>query len=325
MWTPHLRFGFCFILNVCLQLWESWHELLLFSYVLALMQLWDISQSKGKSMQRKLSGSHIVLQCYHNFDCWSLFSIIAASVEVSYAVTVQPKNTYCRPSPQNHCECVTTAIMFYPVARFKQIKSLRDTTVCWFYVNSSNIMIWEQVLPCFWETQFIDWLSDCCNNEVFCSFHLHIVPCCFPHQLWAHFSANKTHIQVTSASVFELCIVTEHCSSSRNWPLASKSIELWLEINYMYCAFYIKISFVKWHNSVYWCDSWIIGLTLYDCVSSHLGALHCFIFPAVPTPPQKTDKVEDDTSSGEDNSDDDEGATETSAVSEYQVPTTVCN
>lgn len=45
-----------------------------------------------------------------------------------------------------------------------------------------------------------------------------------------------------------------------------------------------------------------------------------FIFPAVPTPPQKTEKVEDDTSSGEDNSDDDEGA----AVSEYQVPTTVC-
>lgn len=49
-----------------------------------------------------------------------------------------------------------------------------------------------------------------------------------------------------------------------------------------------------------------------------------FIFPAVPTPPQKTGKVEDDTSSGEDNSDDDEGAAETSAVSEYQVPTTVC-
>lgn len=141
MRTPHLRFGFCFILNVCLQLWGSWHELLLFSYGLALMQLWDISQSRGKSMQRKLSGSHIVLQCYHNFDCCSLFSITAASVEVSYAVTVQPKNSYCCPSPQNHCECVTTAIMSYPVARFKQIKSLRDTTVCWFYVNSSNIMI----------------------------------------------------------------------------------------------------------------------------------------------------------------------------------------
>lgn len=49
-----------------------------------------------------------------------------------------------------------------------------------------------------------------------------------------------------------------------------------------------------------------------------------FICPAVPTPPQKTDKVGDDTSSGEDNSDDEETAVETSGVSEYQVPTTVC-
>ena len=49
-----------------------------------------------------------------------------------------------------------------------------------------------------------------------------------------------------------------------------------------------------------------------------------FICPAVPTPPQKTDKVEDDTSSGEDNSDEEESTAETSGVSEYQVPTTVC-
>ena len=54
----------------------------------------------------------------------------------------------------------------------------------------------------------------------------------------------------------------------------------------------------------------------------HLMALTSFfVCPAVPTPPQKTDKVEDDTSSGEDNSDDEEA---TPGVSEYQVPTTVC-
>ena len=40
-------------------------------------------------------------------------------------------------------------------------------------------------------------------------------------------------------------------------------------------------------------------------------------------PPQKTDKVEDDTTSGEDNSDDEEATAENSGVSEYQVPTTV--
>lgn len=42
----------------------------------------------------------------------------------------------------------------------------------------------------------------------------------------------------------------------------------------------------------------------------------------VPTPPQKTNKVEDDSTSGEDNSDEDESTAETSGVSEYQVPTT---
>ena len=65
-----------------------------------------------------------------------------------------------------------------------------------------------------------------------------------------------------------------------------------------------------------------IGCTWLCTFSSHITSF--FIFPAVPTPPQKTDKVEVDTSSGEDNSDDEEAAAETSGVSEYQVPTTVC-
>ena len=56
-------------------------------------------------------------------------------------------------------------------------------------------------------------------------------------------------------------------------------------------------------------------------LSSYVTSL--FICSAVPAPPQKTDKVEDDTSSGEDNSDEEEAIAENSGVSEYQVPTTV--
>ena len=106
-----------------------------------------------------------------------------------------------------------------------------------------------------------------------------LLPCRFPHN-YELISLLTKNIQVISLLVFKLGIVTEHCSLSRNWPLASKSIELQLEINY--CAFYIKISFVKWHNSVYWCGSWIIGLTVHGCASSHLKSLHCLFFQLFP-------------------------------------------
>lgn len=43
---------------------------------------------------------------------------------------------------------------------------------------------------------------------------------------------------------------------------------------------------------------------------------------AVPTPPQRVEKTED-SSSGEENSEDEEAAAENPAVSEYQVPTKV--
>ena len=91
-------------------------------------------------MQRHALGCQV--DCcisFNNFDCVSLFSITAASVEVWCAVAVQPKNFYSLPSPQNRCEYVTTAIMFYQVAKFNQIKNPRDTTVCWFYFFSNQV------------------------------------------------------------------------------------------------------------------------------------------------------------------------------------------
>lgn len=91
-------------------------------------------------MQTKISGFQVdFCKVADNFDCCFLFSITVASVEVWCAVVVQQKNFYYPPSPQNRCECVTTAIMFYQVARFNLIKNLRDTTVCWFYFFSSQI------------------------------------------------------------------------------------------------------------------------------------------------------------------------------------------
>ena len=60
----------------------------------------------------------------------------------------------------------------------------------------------------------------------------------------------------------------------------------------------------------------------------HLASLYfnhvVFICLAAPTPPPKADKTDEDTSSGEDNSDDEEALAENPAGSEYQVPTTVC-
>ena len=49
----------------------------------------------------------------------------------------------------------------------------------------------------------------------------------------------------------------------------------------------------------------------------------CF-FTAVPTPPQKVDKSEDESESSGDSDDDDEGGSENPATAEYQVPTKVC-
>lgn len=81
-------------------------------------------------MQTKISGFQVdFCKVADNFDCCFLFSITVASVEVWCAVVVQQKNFYYPPSPQNRCECVTTAIMFYQVARFNLIKPKRHNTV----------------------------------------------------------------------------------------------------------------------------------------------------------------------------------------------------
>ena len=102
----------------------------------------DISQNKRRIQSMQWDAFGFQVDCcisVNNFDCCFLFSITAASVEVWCAIAVQQKNFYYPPSPQNHCECVITAIMFYQAVKFNQIKNPRDTTVCWFYFFSSQM------------------------------------------------------------------------------------------------------------------------------------------------------------------------------------------
>ena len=58
-----------------------------------------------------------------------------------FVVTVPPRSSSSLLSLQNHCECVTTAIMFYQVARPSQIKNQRKK-VSWMWFVSIIFFTW---------------------------------------------------------------------------------------------------------------------------------------------------------------------------------------
>ena len=68
-------------------------------------------------------------------------STTVGSVVELFVVTVPPRSSSSLLSLQNHCECVTTAIMFYQVARPSQIKNQRKK-VSWMWFVSIIFFTW---------------------------------------------------------------------------------------------------------------------------------------------------------------------------------------
>lgn len=83
-------------------------------------------------------------------------STTVGSVVELFVVTVPPRSSSSLPSLQNHCECVTTAIMFYQVARPSQIKSQRKK-VSWMWFVSI-------VFLCSGNWKGKQWMLNCRGN-----------------------------------------------------------------------------------------------------------------------------------------------------------------
>ena len=83
-------------------------------------------------------------------------STTVGSVVELFVVTVPPRSSSSLPSLQNHCECVTTAIMFYQVARPSQIKNQRKK-VSWMWFVSI-------VFLCSGDWKGKQWMLNCRGN-----------------------------------------------------------------------------------------------------------------------------------------------------------------
>lgn len=83
-------------------------------------------------------------------------STTVGSVVELFVVTVPPRSSSSLLSLQNHCECVTTAIMFYQVARPSQIKNQRKK-VSWMWFVSI-------VFLCSGNWKGKQWMLNCRGN-----------------------------------------------------------------------------------------------------------------------------------------------------------------
>ena len=105
--------------------------------------------------------SQIALTCYCEFSYLFFFliawhSTTVGSVVELFVVTVPPRSSSSLLSLQNHCECVTTAIMFYQVARPSQIKNQRKK-VSWMWFVSI-------VFLCSGNWKGKQWMLNCRGN-----------------------------------------------------------------------------------------------------------------------------------------------------------------